>query len=74
MLLILAYAVIVHTMGMYTSSSLDSLHGLYGIMLYWHFVDAVWISVIILVYGGQLAITVIAMPSLIMYTSRIPVM
>ena len=56
MLLILAYTLQVHTWSIYSSTSTDSIHGLLGILLYWHFVDAVWISVVYLVYCGQLAV------------------
>ena len=56
MLLILAYALQVHTWSTYSSTSTDSSHGVLSIMLYWHFVDGVWVSVVYLVYWAQLTV------------------
>ena len=54
-LLVLLYGVQAHTYGLYSAAATDSVHGVLGIVLYWHFVDAVWLSVAAIVYGGQLA-------------------
>nr|QHQ98672.1 cytochrome c oxidase subunit 3 [Rhynchopus humris] len=54
MMLILLYTMQVHTWGTWGGYSLSTTHGLLGILLYWHFVDAVWISVVYIVYSGQL--------------------
>ena len=56
MLLILAYTVQVYCWSIHSSTSTDGTHGVLGIMLYWHFVDVVWISVVYLVYWSQLVV------------------
>ena len=41
MLLILLYAAQAHTYATYSAAATDTVHGLLGIVLYWHFVDVV---------------------------------
>ena len=54
MLLILLYGVQATTYSPFTTASTDTIHGILSIVLYWHFVDAVWVSVVAIVYWGQL--------------------
>nr|QHQ98657.1 cytochrome c oxidase subunit 3 [Diplonema japonicum] len=53
-LLILGYTLQVHMWGAWSAYSLSSVHGVLSVILYWHFVDGVWITVVFLVYWGQL--------------------
>ena len=56
MLLILLYTVQAHTWHSYGAYSYDAVHGVVAVLLYWHFVDAVWVCVVLLVYWGQLVV------------------
>nr|ATQ37457.1 cytochrome c oxidase subunit 3 [Diplonema ambulator] len=53
--LILGYALQLHTWPAWGAYSISTVAGLLSVILYWHFVDAVWISVVYLVYWGQLS-------------------
>ena len=59
MLLLLLYTLQAHTWPAYGGHSIDATHGVLGIVLYWHFVDAVWICVVLCVYWAQLAMPMI---------------
>ena len=50
MVLILAYVLQGYSWSVYCSASTDTSQGLLGIILYWHFVDMVWVSVVYVVY------------------------
>ena len=44
---------------LYSASSTDCIHGVLSVVLYWHFVDLVWISVVYVVYCGQLVMMLV---------------
>ena len=50
MLLLLVYDLQCISLGAYSANSTDAIHGILGIVLYWHFVDIVWLSVVLVVY------------------------
>jgi len=50
MVLILIYDLQGHTYAIYSAAATDSIHGILSIVLYWHFVDMVWLSVVYIVY------------------------
>jgi heme/copper-type cytochrome/quinol oxidase subunit 3 len=56
MVLILLCTIQWHTISLYSHSSTDCIHGILSVVLYWHFVDAVWVSVVYIVYCGQLVL------------------
>nr|QHQ98640.1 cytochrome c oxidase subunit 3 [Lacrimia lanifica] len=55
MVLLLLYALQSYTWCLHSGSSTDTSHGLLSLILYWHFVDLVWVSVVYVVYSGQLS-------------------
>lgn len=54
--LIGGYWLILHWYWCYSSADLSIVCGVLGVFLYWHFVDLVWVSVVILVYAAQLSL------------------
>ena len=59
MILILLCTLQWHVVSLYSPSSTDCIHGVLSVVLYWHFVDVVWLSVVYVVYCGQLVLRVL---------------